>query len=84
MADQGQQPVARPAGWMKDPSGRHFGRWWDSQQWTENVISAEKVQSIDPCRPGPSLPCSPTPRRHVKRCSEKPVSSRKSASLEVS
>ncbi len=47
--DQGQ----KPAGWRKDPTGRHFGRWWDGTQWTENVISAEKVQSTDPMPPKP-------------------------------
>lgn len=52
MADQGTGQQ-RPAGWKKDPSGRHFGRWWDGQKWTENVISAEKVQSIDPLPPRP-------------------------------
>lgn len=51
MADQGQQPSARPAGWRNDPSGRHFGRWWDGEKWTENVISAEKVVAIDPLPP---------------------------------
>ena len=68
MADQGMgQP--RPAGWKKDPSSRHFGRYWDGQQWTEHVISAEKVQSIDPLphRPEPSLfkdsPPPPAPPR---------------------
>jgi hypothetical protein len=38
----------RAAGWMKDPSGRHFGRYWDGVRWTEHVISAETVPSIDP------------------------------------
>jgi hypothetical protein len=54
MTDQGQ---ARPAGWKKDPTGRHFGRYWDGEQWTDNVISAGKVQSLDPMpeRPEPSL-----------------------------
>ncbi|HUR23875.1 MAG TPA: DUF2510 domain-containing protein, partial [Acidimicrobiales bacterium] len=33
---------------MKDPSGRHFGRYWDGKQWTDHVISAETVPSIDP------------------------------------
>lgn len=47
MADQGQ-PSTRPAGWKKDPSGRHFGRWWDGEKWTENVISSEKVVGVDP------------------------------------
>ncbi len=41
MADQGP----RPAGWKKDPTGRHFGRYWDGAAWTENVISAEKVSA---------------------------------------
>lgn len=36
------------AGWMKDPSGRHFGRYWDGEQWTDHVISAETEPSIDP------------------------------------
>jgi hypothetical protein len=56
MTDEGSRE-RRPAGWKKDPSGRHFGRYWDGQQWTEHVISAEKVQSIDPVplRPEPSL-----------------------------
>lgn len=52
MADQGTGQQ-RPAGWKKDPSGRHFGRWWDGQKWTENVISAEKVQSLDRLPPSP-------------------------------
>jgi hypothetical protein len=50
MAEQGPGQQ-RPAGWKKDPSGRHFGRWWDGQQWTENVISAAKVQGLDPLPP---------------------------------
>lgn len=63
MADQGQRQP-RPAGWKKDPSGRHFGRYWDGEAWTEHVISAEKIQGIDPvpARPEPSLvPDSPSP-----------------------
>jgi hypothetical protein len=56
MADQGSGQQW-PAGWKKDPSGRHYGRYWDGQQWTEHVISSDKVQSIDPLppRPEPSL-----------------------------
>lgn len=52
MADQGSGQQ-RPAGWKRDPSGRHFGRWWDGSAWTEHVISAEKVQSVDPLPPRP-------------------------------
>lgn len=56
MADQGPGQQ-RPAGWKKDPSGRHFGRWWDGSTWTEHVMSAEKVQSVDqlPLRPEPTI-----------------------------
>lgn len=62
MTDQGD--ARRVAGWKKDPSGRHFGRYWDGEAWTEHVISAEKVRSVDPMppRPEPSLfPDSPPP-----------------------
>lgn len=52
MADQGPGQQ-RPAGWKKDPTGRHFGRYWDGSQWTEHVISAEKVQTVDPLPPRP-------------------------------
>lgn len=46
MADQ------RPAaGWKRDPSGRHFGRYWDGERWTDQVVSAEKVQGVDPIAP---------------------------------
>lgn len=41
----GQQPAA---GWMKDPSGRHFGRYWDGKRWTDHVISPQTVPSVDP------------------------------------
>lgn len=40
------------AGWMKDPFGRHFGRYWDGERWTDHVISAETVPSIDPVQQG--------------------------------
>ena len=44
-----QQAAGRElaAGWMKDPSGRHFGRYWDGKRWTDHVISAGTVPSID-------------------------------------
>lgn len=77
MADQGAGQ--RPAGWKKDPSGRHFGRWWDGSQWTEHVISAEKVQSVDalPPRPEPAIfpegaPPAP-PGRAATAQTEKPA-----------
>lgn len=62
MAEQVSGP--RPAGWKRDPTGRHYGRWWDGERWTENVISAEKVQGIDPMQPRPptSAPPPPPPR----------------------
>lgn len=68
MADEGQQP----AGWKKDPTGRNFGRWWDGQGWTEIVISAEKVQGVDPmpARQEPSIfgddPAPAAPRQPAR------------------
>lgn len=53
MTDQGQ---ALPAGWKRDPSGRYFGRYWDGERWTDQVVSAEKVQSVDPLPPPPPPP----------------------------
>lgn len=55
------QASGRPAGWKRDPSGRHYGRWWDGEGWTENVISAEKVQSVDPLQPRPPKTISAPP-----------------------
>lgn len=78
MADQGQ-PSARPAGWKKDPSGRHFGRWWDGEKWTENVISAEKVVGADPLPPRPESsifgdgPAPPTPAPAAPSASPRPA-----------
>lgn len=57
MADQGPGQQ-RPAGWKKDPSGRHFGWWWDGSTWTEHVISAEKV-ALTSYRCDPSRRFSP-------------------------
>ncbi len=84
MADQAA-PGERPAGWKKDPTGRHFGRYWDGQGWTEHVISAQKVQGVDPmpADPEPSLfagappgaprgrPTAPTPGDPVASSSAK-------------
>lgn len=63
MAEQGSGP--RPPGWKRDPTGRHYGRWWDGEGWTENVISAEKVQSVDPLQPRPpeTISAPPPPPR---------------------
>lgn len=64
-----EQERPRPAGWKKDPTGRHFGRYWDGAAWTEHVISAEKVQSVDPLPPRgepalfPDSPPAPAPGR---------------------
>lgn len=64
MADQAS---GRPAGWKRDPSGRHYGRWWDGEGWTENVISAEKVQGVDPLQPRPpeTISAPPPPARQA-------------------
>jgi len=58
MTEQGtRQP--RAAGWKKDPTGRHFGRYWDGSAWTDHVVSAEKVTSVDPIFPDSAPPAPP-------------------------
>lgn len=53
MADQAGP---RAAGWRKDPTGRHYARYWDGEHWTEHVASAEKVRGVDPQPPPPDPP----------------------------
>lgn len=43
MSDSNQTP----ANWYPDPMGRHEYRWFDGNQWTENVSSHGR-QSVDP------------------------------------
>ncbi len=38
--------MSSPA-WLTDPTGRHQYRWWDGEEWTENVAD-DGVQSVDP------------------------------------
>lgn len=38
----------RAPGWKRDPWQRFAGRYWDGEQWTEHVVTAEKVRSVDP------------------------------------
>ena len=56
----GGKPAAEelpPADWLADPTCRNVYRWWDGQQWTEDVANGG-VRSTDPLRSGenPSLP----------------------------
>jgi hypothetical protein len=53
MTDQGASQPGGAAGWKKDPTGRHFGRYWDGSSWTDHVVNAEKVTSTDPYQPAP-------------------------------
>lgn len=52
MTDQGQPAAARPAGWHRDPFGRFYGRYWDGERWTDQVVKENRSQATDP--PGPS------------------------------
>lgn len=38
---------ARPAGWERDPSGRHEYRYWDGSSWTDDVAD-QGITSVDP------------------------------------
>ncbi len=53
MADQGQTRP-RPAGWKRDPYGRHYARYWDGELWTDQVANEQRERSIDP--PGNVVP----------------------------
>lgn len=55
MTDQSDE-ARRAPGWKRDPWQRFVGRYWDGQQWTDQVVSAEKVRSLDP------VPTTPPPR----------------------
>jgi len=50
---------SRAAGWKVDPSGRFAGRYWTGTGWTEHVVDADRVTSVDPL---PSLPGQPARR----------------------
>jgi hypothetical protein len=40
-------PVATPAGWHRDPHGRHEMRYWDGTRWTEHVSTGGRT-ALDP------------------------------------
>lgn len=39
-------PTARPAEWLRDPTGRHELRYWDGARWSEHV-SDRGAQGFD-------------------------------------
>ena len=43
--------MTTPAGWYPDPTGTFHHRWWDGQQWTDQV-SSNGQQSVSPLHPG--------------------------------
>ena len=40
-------PVSTPAGWHRDPHGRHEMRYWDGARWTDHV-SDSGATGLDP------------------------------------
>lgn len=68
MAEQASGPELAP-GWMRDPSRRHFGRYWDGERWTDHVISAETVPTVDPLHQGnhERERTHPSPSSHERR-----------------
>lgn len=48
--------MSTPAGWYPDPTGRHQNRWFDGNDWTDQVADGQVVAS-DPVQadPGPDL-----------------------------
>lgn len=57
--------------WEPDPTGRHQYRWWDGEQWTDQVAD-DGVQTVDPVSaneaglPLESPPSVPVPSRAVR------------------
>jgi len=43
--------VTTPAGWHRDPTGRHELRYWDGRNWTEHVSDEGIVGDCDPLVP---------------------------------
>lgn len=70
-----EQGERREAGWHRDPWRRYAGRYWDGQQWTEHVVSAEQVRELDPIpqRVLDALPESERPRAAVPPGRSAPV-----------
>ena len=62
---------ASPAGWQKDPTGRHELRYWDGSVWTDDVSNAG-VTATDVLEPVPLV--SPTARPAMPPTSTPPPS----------
>jgi hypothetical protein len=43
--------MSTPAGWYPDPTGRHQNRWFDGDDWTDQVADGQAV-GVDPVRGG--------------------------------
>lgn len=53
-AIDGPTPEQRwAAGWKRDPWHRFAGRYWDGSEWTERVVSQERILGVDRLRQGP-------------------------------
>jgi Protein of unknown function (DUF2510) len=48
------------SGWYPDPTGRHENRWWDGNDWTDQVADGQTV-SVDPVHGGPPATAAGTP-----------------------
>jgi membrane protease YdiL (CAAX protease family) len=48
----GEAAVAAPAGWYRDPGGRHQFRYWDGVRWTPGVADAGRIGEEWPPPPG--------------------------------
>ncbi|HET9769516.1 MAG TPA: DUF2510 domain-containing protein, partial [Acidimicrobiia bacterium] len=41
--------MSTPAGWYPDPTGRHQNRWFDGDDWTDQIADGQTV-GVDPVR----------------------------------
>jgi hypothetical protein len=47
-ASQNQQYQTKPSGWYSDPFGRYEKRYWDGNNWTEQVSNKDQVTTDPP------------------------------------
>jgi hypothetical protein len=50
--------MSTPAGWYPDPTGRHQHRWFDGDDWTDQIAD-DQVVGDDPVRGGGDAPVEP-------------------------
>lgn len=66
--------MTTPAGWYPDPTNRHQNRWFDGNDWTDQVADGQAV-STDPVQGGPAAAATPAPTPDPAATAAVPVAS---------